>query len=257
MSDAALSENFFCECLGDFEVRSTAGLCVYLQPQVCLATGDIVGAEALVRFRLSNGRVASPAEFMPMVDRLARHDDLLQSVLWNTGQALRLIGKLPSDFRVAINVDASNVNWHLPRHLRRYLSFAGLSPDALAIELTETTILKDMEASITVLSAVRDLGIAVYIDDFGTGNSCLGCLQKLPVNGVKIPREFVRHCNKDKDLKILVSLCDMLRHLNLRTIAEGVETEKQRSLLEVIGCFSAQGYYFSRPIPPEEFVKFL
>jgi EAL domain-containing protein (putative c-di-GMP-specific phosphodiesterase class I) len=254
---SALSEKIFFDCLEAPAAEETTGLCIYLQPQVCLATGETIGAEALVRFKTSDGRVAAPAEFLPMVDRLERHDDLLQAVLWNTGKALHLVGPLPKDFRVAINVDASSVNWHLPRHLRRYLNSACLPPEALAIELTETTILKDIDASISVLSAVRDLGIAVYIDDFGTGYSCLGCLRKLPVNGVKIPREFVRNCNQDKDLKILVSLCDMLSHLNLRTIAEGVETEKQRSLLDVIGCFSAQGYHFSRPVPPAEFAKFL
>lgn len=259
MRSLVFNEKLFCGYLENPDsCIDPCGVCVYLQPQISLSTGRTIGAEALVRFKDPSGKILPPGKFLPTVDRLGLHDALLLAVLRRTGMALQEAGaSLPQNFRVAVNVDASSINWHLPRHLRNYLSRAGLRPEALAVELTETAILHDMENSIAVLSAVRDLGIAVYIDDFGTGYSCLSCLQKLPVNGVKIPRDFVRHCNRDKDLKIIVSLCDMLKHLNIKTIAEGIETAKQRSLLEVIGCDYGQGFLFSPPVPPAEFVKFL
>lgn len=257
-----LDPNLFCRYLdGGMDSQGAAGIFVYLQPQVALNSKATVGAEALVRFRNYDGTIFPPATFLPLVDRLGWHDMLLQAVLKKTGEAIRdkrgQLLNLPGGFRVAVNVDATNINWHLPRLLRQHLISKGVPAEILAIELTETAILKDIEASREVLSMVQDMGVAVYIDDFGTGYSCFGALRKLPISGVKIPRDFIRHCNRDKDLKILVSLCGMLKNLNLRSIAEGVETQQQQSLLEIIGCYSAQGFHISHPLAPEEFAKFL
>lgn len=234
------------------------GLFPYLQPQKTLDRKEAtVGAEALARFRASDGRLLTPVEFLPTISQMGLHRELLRGMLRGVSCALRSAGRLPRGFRVSVNVDASCIDWHLPRHLRSYLPDAGLAPESLAIELTETALLQDIDMSVTVLSAVRDMGIAVYIDDFGTGYSSLGVLRKLPIDGIKIPREFVSHCNRDKDLKILHSLCCMLRQLGVHAVAEGVETIKQRSLLEFLGCPTAQGFYFSPPVPPDQFAKFL
>ena len=131
-------------------------------------------------------------------------------------------------------------------------------PHGLDLEITESLIMDDVEGSITKLSALREMGINIAIDDFGTGYSSLGYLARLPVNALKIDRSFIITMTKDADSMTIVSTIIALAHsLNMKVIAEGVETEEQSRLLKLLKCDEMQGYLFSKPLPMEQLTKML
>ena len=138
------------------------------------------------------------------------------------------------------------------------LQDTGLDPAYLGIEISEHTIIQDIELVIPQLMKLSDAGVSFCIDDFGTGYSSLNFLKKLPVRMLKIDRSFIRSLSTDPDYKTIINAVINLAHsLKLKVIAEGVETEDQLSFLQIIHCDEIQGYHFSRPLPSEEFVQFL
>ena len=142
--------------------------------------------------------------------------------------------------------------------LRRIIKESGLSPLLIVAEITESAFMKDIEYTRTTLKELRNTGIAISIDDFGTGYSSLSCLKKFPVDNLKIDMSFVREICKDADIEaIIAAIITMAKVLNLKTIAEGVETEEQWHRLCFLQCDITQGFYFSRPLPAEDCGKLL
>ncbi|MBI1964923.1 MAG: EAL domain-containing protein, partial [Betaproteobacteria bacterium] len=130
---------------------------------------------------------------------------------------------------------------------------AGDLPQALELEITESLLMKDVEASIRKLSLLRGLGIHVAMDDFGTGYSSLSYIARLPINSVKIDRSFINGmANSAQDMAIVTTIIALAHSLNLRAVAEGVETGEQAQLLKLLKCDEAQGYLFSKPLPPDQ-----
>lgn len=232
----------------------------YYQPKVELATGRILGVEALVRWMDPRRGLVPPGEFVPALETTGLIGEVAQRIMERAVQdwhSWRDSG-LPAP-RIAVNVAAAQLrdDGFVPA-LRRALEAIGGDPSALGIEVTESILISNMERAIEVLQQVRALGIPVAIDDFGTGYSSLAYIVTLPIDELKIDRAFVKKITADAAYEGIVRTCvSLARGLNLKVVAEGVETEAQAAALHALGCDQAQGFFYSPPVPAEQLVKML
>ena len=159
-----------------------------------------------------------------------------------------------SDIRVAVNLSPIQFQErHVSETIINGLSFSGLDPALLEVEITENILIRDTAKVIDVLHKLKDLGIQIAMDDFGTGYSSLGYLQRFPFDRIKIDRSFIKDLGDDSGSDAIVgAVIALSKRLNMATTAEGIETAEQLQLLRLEGCDEAQGYYFSRPLPAEE-----
>ena len=231
---------------------------VYYQPQVDLADGKLVGAEALVRWNDPDKGLVSPVEFIPFAEETGLIEPLGNWVL-NTAcrqaKAWQDAGYAP--LRMTVNVAGQQImQGSIVDSTRAILKETGLAPDNLELEITEGFVMEHPEKGVSTLNALRALGVSLAIDDFGTGYSSLSYLKRLPIDRLKIDRSFVMDIPHDKDDEAIVStIIAMAKNLGLTVIAEGVESKKQIHFLYGQGCFEVQGYYFSKPIPGDEFAR--
>jgi diguanylate cyclase (GGDEF)-like protein/PAS domain S-box-containing protein len=223
---------------------------LHYQPQVDLATGAIVGVEALIRWQHPTHGLRGADDVIPIAEKsrliVGIGDWVLREACWQA-KAWRDAGLPP--VRVAVNVSARQMNLErLPRIVRQILEDTNLAPDWLEIEITESTLQNDEEC-IATLHALKEIGVSLAIDDFGTGYSCMGSLKSLPIDRIKIDRSFVRDIPHDRnDEAITEAIIAMAHRLNLIVIAEGVETEDQKAFLQARGCEEGQGYLYARPM---------
>jgi diguanylate cyclase (GGDEF)-like protein/PAS domain S-box-containing protein len=237
----------------------TGEFCVHYQPIVSVATGVPVGAEALVRWDDPSRGLVSPADFIPMAEETGLIVPLGQ---WVLEEACRQIAtwrrELPGAERyfVAVNLSARQLEVEgLVDVVRDAIESSGLPAAALHLEVTESVVMENVERSIEVLGALRNLGIRLAIDDFGTGYSSLSYLQRLPVDTLKIDRSFVRGLGVDgNDTSIAKAVATLGHSLDLNLVAEGVETDHQWAHLQEMDCDFAQGYRWSPPLDPDDFV---
>jgi diguanylate cyclase (GGDEF)-like protein/PAS domain S-box-containing protein len=233
---------------------------VHFQPQVELASGRIVGAEALLRWPHPEKGLISPARFIPVAEDTGMILPIGERVLaaaCRRGREWREAGHALQ--RMAVNVSAVQVQRQdLPGLLRRIVGETGFDPVCLEVEVTEAIFLRETERAIEVLGELRDMGVETAIDDFGTGFSSLGYLKQLPVDTLKIDKSFVGDIPADaNDAAIVRTIIAMGRSLGLQVVAEGVETEAQAAFLRAEGCALGQGYLYSAPVPADEFRKLL
>jgi diguanylate cyclase (GGDEF)-like protein/PAS domain S-box-containing protein len=232
---------------------------IYYQPIISLATGQIIGAEALVRWRHPRKGLLEPRAFMPQLEETGLivpiGEQVLQTVLaqikvWHSAGL--------SPLSIAVNLSARQFQYqNLPNLIQSLLQEAGLPPEVLVIEVTESVATKGMETSLASLLELSDMGIKISIDDFGIG-SALDCLKRLPLNHLKIDRSFVKDIFKEPaNAAITKAIIDLAHDLDLIVIAEGVETAAQLSFLQAHRCDQIQGYLFSRPMPAQEFSTLL
>jgi len=229
---------------------------LYYQPQVNLQTGHIFGAEALLRWQhptkgsIPTRKFISLAEESGLIELIS--DWVLQTVCHQVGfwQTTNL-----SALTIAINLSAYHFNQpHLCQRLVEMLMNASCDPKSLEIDLAENILLRNPAVAIQHLGAFRAIGLKIAIDNFGTGYSSLGYLQRFPFDILKIDRCFVRNINKcRKNAAIVRAIITMAHQMNLKVIAEGVETNAELAFLRQQGCDRAQGYLFSRPLPAAEF----
>ena len=233
---------------------------VYYQPKVDLRTGGIIGAEALVRWQHPQRGLMSPWEFLPAaVDTglIRAIDEWVLRTACRHNQAWQQRGKMP----VSISVNVSNSLFHgntLLSVVGEALCQTGLTPACLELELTESIAMRNVEASIIMLTALKTMGVQLSIDDFGTGYSSLSYLQRLPINIVKIDQSFIQEIlTRAHPAPIVRAIIAMAHSLNLLVLAEGVEQEAQRTLLLEQGCDQAQGYLFGQPMSADAFAQIL
>jgi diguanylate cyclase (GGDEF)-like protein/PAS domain S-box-containing protein len=224
---------------------------VHYQPIVSLASGMCVGFESLVRWT-RNGKPVSPAEFIPIAEELGVIDEL---GTWVLQQACHTFAdwqrRFPSAGLTCITVNASGrqlTQQNFPSLVHEAVSKSGLSPSDLRIEVTETALMDSPQIAAMVLSELRDYGVKIYLDDFGTGCSSLSHLHRLPVDALKIDRSFVMSLLLPDRPAIVESILALARTLRTSVVAEGIETEVQARELVRLGCTHAQGYLFSRPL---------
>ncbi len=234
-------------------VIQRGGVEVVYQPIVSLGSGRPVSIEALARWTHPELGPISPDRFIPIAEEtgliIPLGEQVLQIACEDLGRLRSLNGW--SDCRVNVNLSAhqfaqSNLVDTVMEILGRY----GLPPQALALEVTETVVMGDFDAAAATIRRLRDLGIDVYMDDFGIGYSSLSCLKLLPLTGLKLDRSFVAHLGDSiTNPAIIHAIVTLAGHLHLNVVAEGVETEDQLASVLALDCGQAQGYHFGRPLP--------
>lgn len=233
---------------------------LHFQPQIALQDGHIVGAEALLRWRHPELGMISPVEFIPIAEDsgqiLAIGEWVLRTAVTQLKQWLDA-GLRP----MVMAVNLSAVQFRHPNLIdlvTRILDEAALPPEFLELELTEAAAMDDPPAAIAIMNKLDERGIRMSIDDFGTGYSSLSYLKKFKVDKLKIDQSFVRDISDDPDDKAIVTaIINLASSLGMHTIAEGVETASQLAFLRLQGCDEVQGYYFSKPLPKDQFEAFV
>jgi diguanylate cyclase (GGDEF)-like protein len=233
---------------------------LHFQPKIDLNKGAVAGSEALLRWRHPERGFVPPWAFIPVAEQSGFVCELTH---WVINEACRQIkvwreAGLPP-ISVAVNVSAADlVNGDLSDFVANTLVAHGVSPRQLEIEVTESMVMHDVETVIATLRRLRSMGIAISIDDFGTGYSSLAYLKRFPVKCLKIDRSFVDDLDRTSDGQAIPKLIvDLARSLGVKVVAEGVETVRQAERLIDMGCDEAQGYYFGRPMPAEDFSTYV
>ncbi|MET4145352.1 EAL domain-containing protein [Arthrobacter sp. UYCo732] len=233
------------------------GLLLHYQPVIELDTGRIEGVEALVRWQHPTRGLVMPDEFIPLAEDAGLISELGLWVLTTAvGQLRRWIDDalVDSTFSVRINISASDLqSLQFIEDVRGVLKETGVRPEQVVLELTEVAIVKGNELDRYSLGGLRGLGVGIEIDDFGTGYSSISYLRRLPVDRVKVDRSLIEGLGTDPSQSPLVAaVLQLVRACGLEAVWEGVETAEQAEHLRSLGCLSAQGYYFSKPVPPEQ-----
>ncbi|HET6757589.1 MAG TPA: EAL domain-containing protein [Burkholderiales bacterium] len=233
---------------------------LFYQSQIDLASGSIVGVEALVRWQHPEKGLVAPSDFIPIAEETGLIVNLGEWVLHEACREARgwQVAGLPA-VKVTVNLSARQFREKdLLGTVRGALTASELDPRFLELELTESVVMEDADATITTLEELNELGVALAIDDFGTGYSSLSYLKRFPIDKLKIDQSFVRDVTNDpNDAAIASAIIALARSLKVKVIAEGVETFEQLAFLREHGCEEGQGYYFAKPVPGYEFTQFL
>jgi len=233
---------------------------VYYQPKVSLRTGRITGMEALVRWQSPERGMVGPDTFIPLAEETGLIVPLGAWVLRTACEQNRVWqdAGLPA-LTVAVNLSPRQFRQHdISQVIENALTGAGLDPRFLELEITESMVMRDADRVTALLGNLKRLGISLSMDDFGTGYSSLSYLKRFPFDKLKIDQSFVRDITSDPDnAAIAKAIIAMAHSLHMKVIAEGVETQGQLEYLRSHGCDEMQGYYFSRPVPAQEFERIL
>ncbi|MFP5349710.1 MAG: EAL domain-containing protein [Gammaproteobacteria bacterium] len=233
---------------------------LHYQPQVDLASGEIIGMEALLRWQNPDLGLVSPMDFIPLAEETGLIVPIGEWVLRTAcaqTRAWQLAGLSPLS-RVSVNFSPRQFQKDVATRIAGVLIETGLLPSALVLELTETSLMLDSDVVRATLDAIDEMGVQIAIDDFGTGYASLSYLKRFPIDVLKIDRSFVRGIPNDgDDVAITGAIVTMARSLGLRVVAEGVETAEQLTFLRDRGCNAMQGYYYSKPLAVEAFTALL
>ncbi|WP_373943886.1 EAL domain-containing protein [Vibrio chagasii] len=232
----------------------------YYQPQFCVQTKRIIGAEALMRWKKANGEIVRPDLFIPLAEQshliIPMGAHIFEQATtdchhWQSHKEL-------SGVKVAVNISSIQFSAQNILELTQLiLEKTGLSPELLELEVTESAMLGDVSKVVAMLNDLKSLKIEIALDDFGTGYSSLSYLKLLPIDRLKIDREFVKDLLKNTDdQSILNMICKLANELSLNVLAEGVEEKAQLEFLNQAGCDEVQGFYFAKPMPLDEFIEF-
>jgi EAL domain-containing protein (putative c-di-GMP-specific phosphodiesterase class I) len=235
-------------------------LLLHYQPQVDLATGRIIGAEALLRWQHPELGMVPPGHFISLAEDTGLIVPIGAWVIRTAcAHARRWLNSGSGDMRIAVNLSARQFNQpELVDMIASIVKQTELPAHCLEIELTETLVMTDVGRNVEVLNKLRELGIKLAIDDFGTGYSSLSYLKRFPIDMLKIDQSFVKElCQNSNDAAIASAIISMAHSMEMKVIAEGVETEEQCEFLAQQGCDEIQGYLFSRPLAPDDFENLL
>ncbi len=231
---------------------------LYYQPKISLVDGSITGAEALIRWNHPDMGLVSPADFIPLAESTGL---IVPMTDWVIAEACRQLSTWSENKfelnSVAINITpASLLDKNINEHVFKQLRLAGVEASRLDFEITESVLMENVDVILPILHEFKDMGASISIDDFGTGYSSLSYLKRLPISKLKIDQSFIRDLMHDKDDSIIVNAVISLAHnLGFRVIAEGVEEKEQLEYLREHHCDVIQGYYYSRPLPADEFYQ--
>ncbi|MBQ4844424.1 EAL domain-containing protein [Pseudoalteromonas sp. MMG005] len=231
---------------------------VWYQPQLSLDTLAVIGCEALLRWPSGNGRYISPAIFVPLAEDAGLIVDIGQWVLEQACQQQKQLVSVGLDISVAVNVSVPQFKVaNYAQGVKNTLLAHQVDPKKIELEVTESVVMDEIGVVIDTLQELQEFGVEVAIDDFGTGFSSLSYLQKLPLARLKIDRAFIKDIPDNDSGAIADLVVSLGRHLGLKTIAEGVETQAQADLLKQLGCDEVQGFMYAKPMPSHELMDFL
>jgi len=232
---------------------------LFYQPKVRLSDGKVAGAEALIRWQHPELGLVPPDEFIPLVEKTVLLRPLTLFVFDEAMRQWREWADKGVRLQIAVNLSPrSLLDQQLPGQIAEILARYQVPPAFMKIELTESFLVSDSGRSTGVIDAISDVGVNLSIDDFGTGYSSLSHLKRLPIQEIKIDRSFVMNMREDtNDAMIVRATVELGKNLGLRVVAEGVEDRETWDQLSAFGCDEAQGYFFSRPIPSDEFWRWL
>jgi EAL domain-containing protein (putative c-di-GMP-specific phosphodiesterase class I) len=229
---------------------------LYYQPQISLRTGNVIGAEALIRWQHPQRGMVPPDQFIGIAEQTGQ---IIPIGYWVIQQACHYLRdrqqrQLPQ-IPIHVNLSALQLSDpNLPQFLADVFEQSAIDTQYFGIEITETALLNDANLALSILTELKAMGVSLAIDDFGIGYSSLGLLKNLPFDTLKIDRSFVMDLEDDHDdRKIVEAIIAMSHKLNLHIVAEGIETPFQREMLSSFACDAGQGYLISRPIPSTEF----
>ncbi len=233
---------------------------LHYQPQICLETGWVIGLEALVRWQHPTRGLIPPNTFIPIAEENGLILPLGEWVLDTACRQLKQwLGQGMKDMRMSVNLSARQFRQTtLAATVTKVLEQTGLEPASLELEITESLAMDNPRENALTLAVLREIGIELSIDDFGTGHSSLGYLKDFPITRLKLDRSFIMHIETEPDDAIIVAAAINLAHaLGLQVIAEGVEAETQVDYLARLNCNEIQGYFFCRPLPADEVEKYV
>jgi len=235
-------------------------LLLYYQPKVDAATRMVKGMEALIRWKHPDRGMIPPMQFIPMAETSGLIIPIGEFVIRTVCKQIKTWQDAGfKEMNVALNISSYQFDkQNLIEIVKKALQDTMISPQCLEMEITESTIMRNPEKAIQILTKLKTMGMGIAIDDFGTGYSSLSYLKRLPLDFLKIDQSFVKGVVSDpRDQTIVKATIAMAHSLKLKTIAEGVETEEQLCFLQEHGCDELQGYLFSRPLPAEEIPEIL
>ena len=235
-------------------------LVLYYQPKINLADGEIIGVEALIRWKKPDGTLIPPSAFIPVAENsllITKISDFVLGEACRQNKAWQDMGLPP----ITVSINLTSVDFYqtdVKESLQKALAKTGLKPEYLEVELTESLALKDIDQAIHQMKELREIGVKLSMDDFGTGYSSLSYIQVLPITLLKLDRSFIMYLEEDEISREIVSaVIRIAKSKKIETIAEGIETIGQAEILKESGCDHAQGYFFGKPMPAEEFEKFV
>ena len=237
----------------------TEQLFLHYQPKIVLKTGRVIGVEALVRWQHPKNGVIPPDQFIGITEYTGLIKPLTRWVLAKALHECAAIRRKGNAIRLAVNLSVRSLHDpHLPGLVAELLQATGVASESLELEITESAIMVDPPRALETLTTLNRMGVHLSIDDFGTGFSSLGYIQKLPVAEIKIDKSFVLNMAADEnDATIVRSIIELGHNLGLKVVAEGVENQTVLERLTALGCDYAQGYYISRPVAMEQFTAWL
>jgi len=239
------------ELLADLRLARERGQFeLYYQPKIHAPSGEITGAEALLRWNHPTRGIISPASFIPLAERCGLIDGIGRWVIGEACRQARTWRDQRLRMRVAINLSMHQLRQaDLAAQIADALQAQRISPELLTCEITESAAMDDVDCTIGVLAQLARMGVRISIDDFGTGHSSLSYLRKLPATELKIDRSFVLDLEINANArKVALAVVNLAKALGLKVVAEGVETEGQRRILQEFGCDQLQGYLFAKPM---------
>ncbi|MEA2202282.1 MAG: hypothetical protein QOI89_2878 [Solirubrobacteraceae bacterium] len=227
---------------------------LFYQPKMDLRTRRVTGVEALVRWRHPEHGLLYPSTFIPLIEQTALVGPLTLHVIDEALSQMVTWGRRGIALGVSVNLSARNLlDTELASKITARLAAHGIPASRLTVEVTESAAMVDPDRAVAVLDSLRALGVGVSVDDFGTGNASIEYLADLPASEIKIDRSFITDILRDARAEAIVrSTIDLARNLQLSVVAEGIESEAVMTHLAVLGCATGQGYFISRPLPPEE-----
>ncbi|HEY6594371.1 MAG TPA: EAL domain-containing protein [Asanoa sp.] len=243
----------------DERINPAGEVAMYYQPQIAIDTGEVVGVEALLRWRHPRRGMVDPEELIRVAEQSAVMRLLTRRVVDDVVEQLAKWEATGVRLRAAINVSVRDLQTgEIADQITDRLSRYGVDPGQLQLEITESALMADQRRVLVTISRLARIGIAIALDDFGTGYSSMQHLRRLPLTEVKVDRSFVLGMATDTDDAAIVrSVIELAGALGLRVVAEGVEDERTWRLLHTIGCDVAQGWFYARPMPAEELVDWL
>ncbi len=236
-----------------------AQLRLFLQPKVDLASGRVIGAEALVRWLHPQRGMVAPMRFIPFAEQTGFIRVITGWMIQQCACTWRELRGSGVEIKLSVNLSTRDLlDQDLPAKLEKLFAREAVDPKALCLEITESAIMDDPQRALQTLKRLHDMGLRLSIDDFGTGYSSLAYLKQMPLHELKIDQSFVKSMERDQaDMKIVRSTIDLAHNLGLSVTAEGVETGQAYALLRAMKCDEAQGYFMAKPMPSEDFAAWL